>query len=167
MQVVLESRQAIKTVYSPTDGVEIERIENSRENRANIDQLEADRGRQMPPFLGGDHAAVAKLKGRHMTPPDELRLIVGYAEGLVGVIPFAPPTTGATGAKQALDYAKSKNLDLAGSEMKLLETLGAEIARRLFREARLSSLEVTLRKPDLFTDLAAIGLKLHFFRGAE
>jgi branched-chain amino acid transport system substrate-binding protein len=39
------------------------------------------------------------------------------AEGLVGAIPFAPPATGAEGAKQALDYAKSKNLDMAGSEI--------------------------------------------------
>ncbi|HKY93687.1 MAG TPA: dihydroneopterin aldolase [Kiloniellales bacterium] len=57
--------------------------------------------------------------------------------------------------------------DLAGREMKLLETLGAEIARRLFREPRLLALEVTLRKPDLFTDLAAIGLRLQFFRRPE
>jgi dihydroneopterin aldolase len=57
--------------------------------------------------------------------------------------------------------------DLAGREMKLLETLGAEIARRLFREPRLTALEVTLRKPDLFTDLAAIGLRLRFFRAPE
>lgn len=57
--------------------------------------------------------------------------------------------------------------DLAGREMKLLETLGAEIARRLFREPRLTALEVTLRKPDLFTDLAAIGLRLRFFRSPE
>jgi dihydroneopterin aldolase len=57
--------------------------------------------------------------------------------------------------------------DLASQEMKLLETLGAEIARRLFREPRLTALEVTLRKPDLFTDLAAIGLRLRFFRSPE
>jgi dihydroneopterin aldolase len=57
--------------------------------------------------------------------------------------------------------------DLAGSEMKLLETLAAEIARRLFGEPRLVALDVTLRKPDLFTDLAAIGLSLRFFRDPE
>jgi dihydroneopterin aldolase len=57
--------------------------------------------------------------------------------------------------------------DLAGREMKLLETLGAEIARRLFREPRLTTLEMTLRKPDLFTDLATIGLQLRFFRDRE
>lgn len=54
--------------------------------------------------------------------------------------------------------------DLAGSEMKLLETLAAEIARRLFREPRLQTLELSLRKPDLFTDLSAIGLQLRFCR---
>jgi branched-chain amino acid transport system substrate-binding protein len=40
------------------------------------------------------------------------------AEGLVGIIPFAPPTTGAAGAKQALDYAASKQI-YAGGELRL------------------------------------------------
>jgi len=53
---------------------------------------------------------------------------------------------------------------LAGSEMKLLETLAAEIAQRLFREPRLNALDITLRKPDLFTDLAAIGLSMRLLR---
>ena len=51
--------------------------------------------------------------------------------------------------------------------IRMLETLGAEIARRLFREPRLTTLEMTLRKPELFTDLATIGLQLRFFRDRE
>jgi len=45
------------------------------------------------------------------------------AEGLVGVIPFAPPSAGADGAKQALDYAKSKNVDVerVGSELHFVQ----------------------------------------------
>jgi branched-chain amino acid transport system substrate-binding protein len=43
------------------------------------------------------------------------------AEGLVGIIPFAPPTTNAPGAKRALDYARSKQLDLAGSELHFVQ----------------------------------------------
>ena len=56
---------------------------------------------------------------------------------------------------------------LAGSEMKLLETLAGEIARLLFQEPRLRVLELWLRKPDLFSDLSAIGLRLRLFRGPE
>jgi branched-chain amino acid transport system substrate-binding protein len=43
------------------------------------------------------------------------------AEGLVGIIPFAPSTTNAPGAKRALDYARSKQLDLAGSELHFVQ----------------------------------------------
>jgi branched-chain amino acid transport system substrate-binding protein len=45
------------------------------------------------------------------------------AEGLVGIIPFAPPSAGAEGAKQALDYAKSRNIDVAsyGSELHFVQ----------------------------------------------
>jgi Ca-activated chloride channel family protein len=58
VEVRMESASAIKTLYSPNDDVEIER--------------------------DGDHRARARLKPRHGTPPDELRLIAGLAEGLVG-----------------------------------------------------------------------------------
>jgi branched-chain amino acid transport system substrate-binding protein len=88
------------------------------------------------PYTGCDgkscnYAALAKSLG--LTPDmqfvclnwcgDELaiKLAADAAEGLVGVIPFAPPATGAVGAKQALDYAKSKNLDLAGSEIHFVQ----------------------------------------------
>jgi branched-chain amino acid transport system substrate-binding protein len=42
-------------------------------------------------------------------------------EGLVGIIPFAPLSAGADGARQALDYAKSQNIDLAGSELHFVQ----------------------------------------------
>lgn len=57
--------------------------------------------------------------------------------------------------------------NFAGREMKLLETLASEIARRLFQEPRLRRLELVLRKPDLFTDLSAIGLRVQFCREPE
>src|SRR5262249_18708087 len=43
------------------------------------------------------------------------------AEGLIGIIPFAPPSTGAAGARQALDYARSKHADLSGSELHFVQ----------------------------------------------
>lgn len=54
---------------------------------------------------------------------DELliKLAGNAAEGTVGAIPFAPPASGAEGAKQALDYARSKNIDIAGSEIHFVQ----------------------------------------------
>jgi branched-chain amino acid transport system substrate-binding protein len=45
------------------------------------------------------------------------------AEGLVGVLPFAPPSAGADGAKQALDYAKSRNINIdnTGSQLHFVQ----------------------------------------------
>lgn len=43
------------------------------------------------------------------------------AEGVVGAIPFAPPSSGAEGAKVVLDYAKSKNIDLTGKEIPFVQ----------------------------------------------
>lgn len=54
---------------------------------------------------------------------DELliKLAADAAEGVIGAIPFAPPASGAEGAKQALDYAKAQNIDLAGSELHFVQ----------------------------------------------
>jgi branched-chain amino acid transport system substrate-binding protein len=54
---------------------------------------------------------------------DELVVNLGgdAAEGLVGIIPFAPPSTNAEGAREALAYAKSKKVDLAGSELHFVQ----------------------------------------------
>jgi len=81
----------------------------------------------------------------------------------------APRVPEADSIDEVIDYGWFANevRDLADSETKLLETLAGEIARRLFREPRLQGLEVTLRKPDLFTDLSAVGVTLNFRRLPE
>lgn len=56
---------------------------------------------------------------------------------------------------------------LAGREMQLLETLAVEIARRAFAEPRLRALEVALRKPDIFGDAMAVGVRLRFCRDPQ
>jgi dihydroneopterin aldolase len=56
---------------------------------------------------------------------------------------------------------------LADRDMHLLETLAQEIARRLFAEPRLKALEVSLRKPDIFADAAAVGVCLRFCRDPQ
>lgn len=67
---------------------------------------------------------------------------------------------------EVLDYGwmAEQVRQLAATEMKLLETLGVAIARRLFAEPRLLSLEVTLRKPDIVEDADAVGVALRFAR---
>jgi branched-chain amino acid transport system substrate-binding protein len=77
--------------------------------------------------------ALQKAKELKLTPEtqfvclnwcaDELvvKLAADAAEGLVGIIPFVPPSAGADGAKQALDYAKSKQVDPAGSELHFVQ----------------------------------------------
>lgn len=61
------------------------------------------------------------------------------------------------------DQARS----LAGQEMQLLETFAVELAKRAFAEPRLRKLEVSLRKPDIFPDAAAVGVQLSFCRNPQ
>jgi dihydroneopterin aldolase len=56
---------------------------------------------------------------------------------------------------------------LASEEVQLLETLAIEIAKRAFAEPRLSALEITLRKPDIFADARAVGVCLRFYRSPQ
>lgn len=53
---------------------------------------------------------------------------------------------------------------LANREVKLLETLAGEIATVAFADARVRAVEITLRKPDLFDDVAAVGIIQRFLR---
>ncbi len=55
---------------------------------------------------------------------------------------------------------------LADREVKLLETLAGEIAGIAFADPRVQAVEVQLRKPDLFTDCAAVGIATRFVRPA-
>lgn len=43
------------------------------------------------------------------------------AEGVVGAIPFAPPSSGAAGAQVALDYAEEQGIDTAGREIPFVQ----------------------------------------------
>jgi len=55
---------------------------------------------------------------------------------------------------------------LADGERQLLETLAAEIAAAALADPRVAAVTVTLRKPDLFADCGAVGIRASYCRPA-
>lgn len=91
------------------------------------------------------------------------RLLVSLA---VEVEPSAPERDA---VEEVVDYGAIAEAvrGLAGREVKLLETLAREIAALAFLDDRVRGVEITLRKPDLFEDVAAVGITQRFLRPAN
>lgn len=67
--------------------------------------------------------------------------------------------------KQALDYVEVKTAIetiVNRQHYNLLETLASEIVTQLTQQFAISALELSIRKPEIFADMQAVGIKLSF-----
>lgn len=71
--------------------------------------------------------------------------------------------------EEVVDYGAiaQRVRDLAGGERRLLETLAREIAAAAFVDPAVRAVEVVLRKPDIFQDCAAVGIRARYRRDSH
>lgn len=84
----------------------------------------------------------------------------------VEVVPRQPERDS---VEEVVDYGAvaQRVRELAAGERRLLETLAREVAAAAFVDPAVAAVEVTIRKPDLLADCAAVGIRAHYRRGGD